>query len=185
MPFPLEIQFQNIAHSDAVEARIREKAEKLERIHDRIVSCRVVVEQTSRRQQKGKLYQVRIDVSVPGAEIVANRNPSNEDVYIALRDAFAAATRLLEDNVRKRSGHQVKPHPTPEYGSVVRLFPEEGYGFIAASDGREIYFHRNAVIGGGWEALDIGSEVRFSETEGEKGPHALNVTPVGQSETIG
>ncbi|MDJ0949283.1 MAG: HPF/RaiA family ribosome-associated protein [Alphaproteobacteria bacterium] len=189
MAVPLEISFQKLAPSDAVEARIRELADRLERYHDRIMRCRVVVEQVSRRHTKGKMYEVRIDISVPGREIVASRNPgadhAHEDVYVAIRDSFKAAARRLEDHVRKRSGHQTKVHAVPATGRVVRLFADEGYGFIAAPDGQEIYFHRNTVEGGGWEVMDIGTEVRFTASEGEKGLHALSVTPVGESEVIG
>ncbi len=59
---------------------------------------------------------------------------------------------------------------------MVRVFAEEGYGFIATPDGRDVYFHRNAVVEGGWQKLDIGTDVRFTEAEGEQGPHATNVT---------
>lgn len=189
MQIPLEIVFQNFEQSDAVEARIREKASRLERFHDRITNCRVVVEQASRRRHKGKMYAVRIDLTVPGGEIIANRNPgrdhAHEDVYVALRDAFSAATRLLEDYVRKRTGHLTKAHPVPSQGRVVRLFADEGYGFISAGEEQEIYFHRNNVEGGGWEVIDIGTEVRFTSVEGEKGQHALSVVPIGDSGIIG
>ena len=189
MAIPLDITFQNFAQSDAVEARIREKAARLERVHDRIISCRVAVEQVSRQRTKGKMYEVRVDVVVPGGEIVANRSPgddhAHEDIYVAIRDSFDAAARQLEDHARRRKPHQTKAHPAPRHGRVVRLFADEGYGFITAPDGREIYFHRNTVEGGGWGALDVGAEVRFTAADGEKGPHALSVTPVGDTGLIG
>jgi ribosomal subunit interface protein len=179
---PLEITFHNIEQSDAIEARIHEKAKRLERFHDRIVNARVVVERATARHHKGDTYEVRLDISVPGGEIVVDRNPgdryAHEDVYVALRDAFNAATRQLEDHVRKASGHQVKEHLEPHQGTVERLFADEGYGFIRMPDGREVYFHRNAVIEGGWDKLDYGTPVRFTEAPGEKGPHAHNVTPL-------
>jgi ribosomal subunit interface protein len=113
MPFPLEISFRNMDPSAAVEARIREKAAKLERFHDRIVNCTVVVEAPHRHHHKGKLYSVRIDVSVPGADLVVDRakplDHSHEDVYVAVRDAFNAAARRLEDHTRRMRGH-VKNH---------------------------------------------------------------------------
>lgn len=106
MQFPLEISFRNMDPSPAVEARIREKAAKLERFHDRIIGCTVVVEAPHRSQHKGKLYSVRLDISVPGKDIVVDRakpvDHAHEDVYVAVRDAFSAATRRLEDQVRKR-----------------------------------------------------------------------------------
>lgn len=189
MAIPLDITFQNLEHSDAVEARIREKAARLERFYDRITSCRVVVEQVSRQRTKGKIYEVRVDVLIPGGEIVASRSPgdnnAHEDVYVAIRDSFDAAVRQLEDYTRRRKPHQTKVHPAPLHGRVVRLFAEEGYGFITTQDGREVYFHRNTVEGDGWDELDVGAEVRFTATDGEKGPHALSVTPIGDTGLIG
>jgi ribosomal subunit interface protein len=182
VPFPLEIAFQDMDHSDAVERRIRERVGRLKRFHQRIVSARVVVERGAARHHKGNVYEVRIDVSVPGAAILVNREPGNrnthEDVYVAVRDAFAAATRQLEDYARKASGHGAKVHHVAHQGVVERLFAEEGYGFIRTPDGREIYFHRNSLDEGGWERIDTGSPVRFTEEPGEKGPHAHTVTPL-------
>jgi ribosomal subunit interface protein len=116
MQIPLEISFRNMDPSPAVEARIREKAEKLERFHDRIIGCTVVVEAPHRHQHKGKLYTVRIDISVPGKDVVVDRtkplNHAHEDVYVAVRDAFAAAVRRLEDHARRMRG-DVKTHAAP------------------------------------------------------------------------
>lgn len=182
IPFPLEIAFQDMDHSDAVEARIRERVGRLKRFHQRIVTARVAVERGSARHHKGNTYEVRIDISVPGTEIVVNREPgdrnAHEDVYVAIRDAFAAATRQLEDYVRKASGHGAKVHHVPLQGVVDRLFAEDGYGFIRSQDGREIYFHRNSLGDGGWARIRAGSPVRFTEEPGEKGPHAHSVTPL-------
>lgn len=108
MQMPLAISFRNLEPSDAIEARVREKAEKLERLFDRIISCEVIVEAPHRHHHKGKLYEVHINLSVPGGEIVAKRtgpiNQAHEDVYVAIRDSFAAAERQLEDYVRKMRG---------------------------------------------------------------------------------
>ena len=113
MQTPLNISFRNMDPSAAIETRVREKAEKLERLYDRIISCEVVVEAPHRHHQKGKLYDVRINLSVPGDDInVGRTGPQNhayEDVYVAIRDAFAAASRQLEDHVRKMRG-DVKTH---------------------------------------------------------------------------
>lgn len=108
MPMPLQITLKDMPQSEAVESRIREKAEKLTRFHDKIISCRVVVESPQRHQHQGKLYSVHVDLSVPGAELVANRT-QEEDVYVAIRDAFDAITRQLEDFSRRQRG-EVKKH---------------------------------------------------------------------------
>ncbi len=117
MQIPVQVTFRNMDSSAAVEANVREKAAKLERYFDRIVSCRVVVESPHRRHHKGKLYHVRIDLGVPGKEIVVNhsgpKNHAHEDVYVAVRDAFNAAARQLEDHARKVRG-DVKSHQVRE-----------------------------------------------------------------------
>lgn len=111
MQIPLQITLKDMPQSDAVESRIREKAEKLSRFHEKIINCRVVVESPQRHQHQGKLYSVHIDLSVPGAELVANK-AQHEDVYVAIRDAFVAITRQLEDFARRQRG-DVKAHSTP------------------------------------------------------------------------
>ena len=178
MQLPLQITFRDIDPSPAIEEAIREKADKLDRHAPRIISCRVVVETPHKHQHKGKQYQVRIDLSIPGDEIVVNREP-NPDVYVAIRDAFQAAERQLKDYRQRRRG-DTKQHDEQPHGRVVRLFPDEGYGFIATADGREVYFHRNAVLETSFDKLAVGAEVRFSEELGEKGPQASTVRPSGK-----
>ena len=182
MDVPLKIAFEGIEHSDAIEARIREEAEKLEQFFGRIVSARVVVARPQHRHHKGDIYHIRIHLVVPdAADIVVNREPAatgaHEDVYVTIRDAFKAARRQLQDVVRKRDGH-VKEHEAPPHGFVAELLPD--HGFISTSDGRHIYFHRNSVAEGRFEDLREGQEVRFSESQGDKGPQATFVRPVGK-----
>lgn len=113
MQVPLQIAFLNMSRSEAVEAEVRKRAARLERFFDHMTGCRVVIEAPHRHHRHGKLYDVRIDISVPGAELVVNRsgpkNQAHEDVYVALRDAFDAATRQLQDYVRVMRG-DVKNH---------------------------------------------------------------------------
>jgi ribosomal subunit interface protein len=185
MELPIQITFRGMGSSEAVEARIRERAEELDRFYDRIMRCRVAVESSHRHQQKGRLYHVRVDLTVPGGEIVVKRDPSehhaHEDVYVAIRDAFDAARRQLEDHVRRARGES-KAHEAVEHGKVARLIAGEDYGFIATADGQEIYMHRNSVVGGAFDKLRVGDEVRFvvHAGEGEKGPQASTVVPIGK-----
>lgn len=113
MQVPLQIAFLNMSRSEAVEAEVRKRAARLERFFDHMTGCRVVIEAPHRHHRHGKLYDVRIDISVPGTELVVNRsgpkNQAHEDVYVALRDAFEAATRQLQDYVRVMRG-DVKNH---------------------------------------------------------------------------
>jgi ribosomal subunit interface protein len=108
MQIPLQITIRDMETSEALETHIREKAQKLDEFFTNIMSCRVVVEMPHKHHHQGKHFNVRIDIGVPGNEIVVNRDHS-EDVYIALRDAFNAAKRQLEDYARKIRG-DVKNH---------------------------------------------------------------------------
>ena len=127
MKLPLEIVFHNLEPSDAIEARVRERAEKLEKFYKDIMSCRVVVEAGHKHHHKGNLYQVRIDLKVPSTELIVNREPqdhhAHEDVYVAIRDSFDAMRRQLEDYSRRRRGN-VKTHEPAPGGRNVETFPE-------------------------------------------------------------
>jgi cold shock CspA family protein len=184
MQAPLQVVFEHIGHSDALEAAVRKEAQRLERFYDRITSARVVIARPRHRHHKGDTYCVRIHIAVPGGKHVdITRDPAmsgrHEDAYVTIRDAFDAAGRQLQDQVRKLAG-AVKAHETPPHGVVASLDHERGHGFIAASDGREIYFHRNSVAGGTFDDLKVGQEVRFSEAAGDKGPQATSVRLVGK-----
>jgi ribosomal subunit interface protein len=109
MQIPLQITIRDVDHSEALETRIRDKVAKLEEFSKNIISCRVVVEVPHKHHHQGKQFNVRIDISVPGSEIVVNRDHA-EDVYVALRDTFDAAKRRLEDYARKIRG-DIKAHP--------------------------------------------------------------------------
>lgn len=180
MEAPLNITFHDLDKSETVEAKIRERAERLEQRFGRIVSCGVTLAAPNRRRRKGNLYSCSVDISIPGAEIVATRNPdddhSHEDIQVAIRDAFNAAERRLEDVVRRMRG-QIKRREAPPEGRVLRLFPD--YGFIVDADGHEVYFHRNSVTAD-FEKLDVGDPVRFVAQDGESaaGPQASTVTPL-------
>jgi len=180
---PLRVAFRNMSPSKAVEADIRDKAAKLESFYDRVVSCKVVVEAPHRHHHKGKLYHVRIDIAVPGGELVINREPSqhaaHSDVYVAVRDAFDASRRKLQDFARRQRGTK-KIHEAQPLARVAKLFSEEGYGFLKTADGREIYFHRNSVLEPGFERLKVGVDVTFAEEEGLRGPQASTVKLAGK-----
>lgn len=185
MQVPLQITFRHAPSSPAIEERIRARAEELERFYDRITSCRVAVECRHQRQRRGNLFRVRVDVKVPGREIVVGRDPAahreHEDVFVAIREAFDAAQRLLEDHVRL-ARREVKLHAVPDHGRIARLVPEKDCGFIVTVDGQELYFHRNSVANGGFDKLAVGDEVRFvaQHSESPEGPQASTVVPLGK-----
>jgi ribosomal subunit interface protein len=188
MQLPIQITFRNFDRSEAVEAKIRERAEKLDRYYNGIMGCRVAVEAQHKHHRQGHHYHVRVDVTVPDGELVASREPDEhqayEDVYVAIRDAFDAIRRQLEEYGRRQS-RQVKGHETPPHGRIVELYPADDYGRIETVDGRLVYFHRNSVVGADFEKLQTETEVRFTEELGERGPQATAVHLIGKHHIVG
>lgn len=174
MKLQLQITTRDIPHSEALESHVRQKAEKLETFYPHIMGCRIVIEVPHKHKQHGRLFNVRLDITVPGKELVVTREP-NEDVYVALRDAFDAAKRQLEDYGRRQRG-EIKAHAPVLHGKVVRLMPEEGYGFVETPDGQELYFHRENLANNNFEQLMEGSEVQFLEDIGSEGFQAKRVS---------
>lgn len=178
MRLPLQITFRHVDPSPALEARIRQLASKLDRFSEHIMRCHVIVEPPAHHQHQGALYDFRIDITLPDEEIaIRHAHPADhahEDPYVALRDAFRAARRKLEDYERKRRG-DVKTHTEPAHGWITELDAEHGSGRIETEDGRLIYFHRNSLIGGRFQDLTAGTEVRFAEEAGDLGPQASTV----------
>lgn len=201
MQLPIQISFRNMESSPAVEARIREEAEKLSEFFNNIMGCRVMIEVPHRRHQRGRRIHIRIDLTVPGNEIVVSHEPNlhhsllhtedeelskelevdapHKDVFVAIRDAFKTARRQLQDHARKQAG-AVKRHEPPPQARVSRLYPEEGYGYLETPAGEEIYFHRNSVLNDGFDELSVGMAVSFVEETGNKGPQASTVRLLGK-----
>jgi cold shock CspA family protein len=199
MTWPLQITFRNVAPSDVIEEWIREEAAKLDTFYNRIMGCRVTVELPHHHHRKGSLYHVRIDLTVPGGEIVVKREPSlssqvrhlgeaktkkrlelkipHKILRLAINAAFKAAGRRLEDYARRQRG-DVKAHAALPRARVSRILPDEGYGFLTTDDGREIYFHKNSVLHDAFAKLQVGAMVSFFEEPGEKGPQASTVRVV-------
>lgn len=183
MQSPAQIQFKNMESSEALEAAINKWVDKLDRAYPTIMTCRVCVEAPSKKKIRGGLYHTRIDIKLPGKEVVVNRNPdlhhSYSDVHVSIRDAFKSAQRQLEDVV-KRSQEKVKSHELPAHGRILTLFPENDSGTIESSDGKEIYFHRNSLLTGNFDDLTVGMEVRFVEHEDSEVPRASSVRLIGK-----
>lgn len=170
---PVQITIRDIPISPAIETHIRKRAEKLNTFFDRISSCRVVIELPQKHKHQGKLYNVRIDITVPGKEFVVTRK-LNEDIYVAIRDAFDAIERKLEEYSRKRHG-QVKTHNNVMHGHIVRILPEEGYGFIEGTDRNEYYFSITNVHYPNFDQLSIGDAVEYTAEPMNDGWHACHV----------
>ncbi|MCX5771718.1 MAG: HPF/RaiA family ribosome-associated protein [Candidatus Hydrogenedentes bacterium] len=175
MEVPLELAFKDVQRTDVLDEFIEEKLERLGRVCDYIVSCRLTVEKPQRHQHSARLV-VRVP---PNHEIVAKRESSagdsREQLITVVDDVFEAARRQLQSLVDRQKG-LVKHHPEKEEAAVVaRLFREEGYGFLRTADGTEIYFHRNSVLHDEFDLLEVGAGVRYEVEDGEKGPQATTV----------
>ena len=201
MKSELQITYRNMKPSTEVEKWIRAEAAKLDTLYSRVMGCRVAIEVPHRHHWKGSPYHIRIDLTVPHGEIVVKREPSlnararhlgegkikkQSEVKIphkklrqAINDAFKAAGRRLQDYARRQRGDIKSSTLLPE-ARVSKILPQEGYGFLASDDGREIYFHRNSVLGRAFPRLKVGTTVRFVEEPGEKGPQASTVRIVSK-----
>jgi cold shock CspA family protein len=135
--------------------------------------------------QTGGLYEVNIRLVLPeGREVDVARTPKaderHSDLAFAINDAFKRARRRLQDKVRRMQG-QVKQHEAAQpTGTVARLDERGEFGFLEASDGHEVYFHRNSVLNGAFNKLSVGTRVTFAEEAGEKGPQASTVRLLGK-----
>ena len=173
MQRPLKITSRDFPLSEAVEAEIREKSAALENYYHRLSGCEVTVQAPAiRHHHKGGPFLIGIRLTVPGKELTVDHQ-EEEELSQAIRQAFDAARRQLEDYARGQRG-SVKTHESM-LGHIARLERQAGYGFITTPDGREIYFHCNSVLDRAFDRLEIGAEVRFAEEEGEQGPQASTV----------
>jgi cold shock CspA family protein/ribosome-associated translation inhibitor RaiA len=180
---PLEIAFHNCQPSETVENEIRERVAKLERLFDRMTSCRVSVEKLHAQHRTGNVFDVHIDVLVPGQELVVSRKPhkakerfASPDVHTSIRDAFEAAERQLIDYKHQLRG-DVKASEEQNLfsGQVAEIDPNGEFGFILTKQGGQLYFHRNALLDGDWEKLERGTTVHYVEKSGDTGPTAAKV----------
>lgn len=179
MQRPPTITWRNVDHGPTAEADVQKYVAQLDKVHPRITGVDVVVEQPHGRHQQGNLYHVRVDIHLPGDQIVVKRDPpahqAREDLHVAIRDAFKAARKRLNEQAAVVRG-EVKPHEELPVGTVAQLSDEAGgYGFIRTPDGREIYFHHNALQDEDWADLEVGDVVHFEEGLGEKGAQATVV----------
>jgi len=166
-----QVTFRNMETDPELDAAVQKEAGGLDRFFNRIVSCRVVIE--------GGPFRVRIELGAPGEELVVDynstlrANPRRTEARAAIHEAFQEMRRRLQDYARRMRG-DMKHHEGLSQGTVTKLSPEEGFGFLE-TDGHGVYFHRNSVLAGHFDRLRIGSQVRFTEEAGEKGPQASSV----------
>jgi cold shock CspA family protein len=184
MQTPLEVDFQGLSRTPHIEDAIAGHVAQLEQRYGRVTSCRVALKGPSGHHQNGGLYEVNIRLALlNGREVNIGRTAQVDERYadltFAINDAFRRARRRLLDHVRRLQG-VVKQHDGPPIGTVMRLNPSGEFGFLESGDGREIYFHRNSVLDGGFSRLAAGSRVTFAEEAGEQGPQASTVKLLGK-----
>jgi cold shock CspA family protein/ribosome-associated translation inhibitor RaiA len=157
---------------------------QLEHRYGRVTSCRVALKGPGGHHQNGGPYAVNIRLALPnGREVNVGRTAQADvrysDLTFAINDAFKRARRRLQVHVRKLQG-MMKQHEAPPIGTMVRLDRSGEFGFLESGDGREIYFHRNSVLDGGFSRLTAGSRVTFAEEAGDSGPQASTVKLLGK-----
>ena len=201
MQSPVQITFRNLTPSATIEEWVRTEADKLDGLYNRVMRCRVAIEVPHSHHRKGSPYHIRIDLTVPGEEIVVKREPSlshrarqlgetevkkrmevktpHKNLRSAINDAFRAAGRRLQDYARRQRG-DVKSHPSLQVARVGKILQDQGYGFLTSDDGRGIYFHKNSVLNGAFSHLKVGTRVSFVEELGEKGPQASTVRTISK-----
>jgi cold shock CspA family protein len=184
---PPEIAFRNLEPTDTLKALIQEGIDSLEKVHPRLVSCRVMVEEVNRGNP-----HVRLDISVPGSELVVNSkdapvDPANRDIGGAIRDAFDVARRQLKEKRERQSSVEWRKRDRAPAGRVLRLImesPSDRYGFLLSEDGREVYFHESVLHELAYDDLVEGMEVHFTETSGKEGANASSVSPLNIADRI-
>jgi cold shock CspA family protein/ribosome-associated translation inhibitor RaiA len=184
MQTPVEIDFQGMAGTASIRSEIADHISELEDRFGRVTACRVVLKGPGGHHRTGGLYEVNIRLALPdGREVNVGRTATaderHSDLTFAINDAFKRARRQLQDEARRIEG-QVKQHEAQPIGTVKMLDVAGEFGFLETSDGREIYFHRNSVLNGGFDRLAVGTRVTFAEESGEKGPQASTVKLLGK-----
>ncbi len=189
MQVPLKISFQNIAASESIEARVRERVARLERLSDEIVSCRVTIEGPHTQPHRSTVG-ITIDIGGPGKEIVVKReqrlHESDDHAPWVINEAFHVAERQLEEYAQ-RQRREVKPHEGERaYARIVRLYPDQDYGFIEPRERNNISFHRDVLRDGDFAELKEGSEVLYTlaPDEGPMGPMASSVWTLGSDHAV-
>lgn len=182
MQVPLEITYNHMSRSDWIDDYIKSRVDKLEQFNGNLIACRVIVEQTQSPHRTGNPYRAHVSVSLPAKrELVAEKTETVTDPHIQLRPIIRHAFEAMEKQLKKENGKrggrvkQANDEPIPPVATVVRLFEQDGYGFLKSLSGEEFYFHRNSVLHNDFERLTVGTQVRFEPEEGEKGLQASTV----------
>ena len=197
-----EITFKGLERTTSIDKLITRGIAKLERVCDYIISARITVEQIQTRHRTDNPYRILIEISIRDrpdivVERLSNkirktvddpdkvnsrparkRNGREEALPAFIISTFDSARRELEKIIEKQRG-AVKVHPQQRAQAIVeKIFRDQEYGFLRASDGQSVYFNRNSVLHDHWEHLKVGTAVRYTQEIGDKGLQASIVEPV-------
>jgi cold shock CspA family protein/ribosome-associated translation inhibitor RaiA len=183
---PLEIAFHNMNSLDWAEDEIRSRVAALEKIYDRLISCRVRVDQRASNGNDTIPPVVHIELGIPGRkDIVVSHEPDHlqhkfqrPDLHNAIHEAFRIAERQLLDAKGQLKGRTKETQHDAEnqyLGQVTEIVPEKDFGFLLTKEGGQLYFHRNSVLGADFDALKLKDEVHYVEAVGDTGPIATKV----------
>jgi cold shock CspA family protein len=177
------ISWHNISRSEVVEAIIAKRIAALEKFCPNAIGIRVTLDAPQKRRHAGRGFDVRIHLDLPGPDLDVARSVRHglaaDDLTRAVNASFSALEDRLKESRRKLDPQDVKHHAPVLHGEIVEFEPELGHGWLRADDGREVYFQKDSLVSGDWTDLSTGARLRFREREGEKGPFAVDVSPVG------
>ncbi len=190
MQTPAEIVWHNLDRSPSVEAKVRERVRRLGKFFDRIIGCHVVIEAPHQRHRTGNAYEVRLEVTVPQSVLTIDRKPGDDrahaDIHVAVRDAFDAMERKLRRWKEQHSGRPEVEQAPMLQGRIAEIDHNGNAGQIATSDGRLVYFHRNAVVNGAFDGLDVGAAVELviAPRDDAVNLHASTVRAIGERRLV-
>jgi ribosomal subunit interface protein len=186
MQIPAEIAFHNIESSESIEEAIRDHIARLERIYDRMTTCRVRVDQRNQNASHSIPPVVHIEISVPGSGdiVVAHeaghlqRKFQAPDLRNAINEAFRVAELRLakyKDKLTDRTEAHTHEAAHEFTGQIAEMTPEKDFGFLMTKEGGLLYFHRNSLLSGDFDKLKRGDDVSYVEDMGDTGPIATKV----------
>ena len=182
MDRPLDIAFHNTEPSEQVEAEIRRQVDKLATRHPQLIVCRVSVEALHNQHRTGNIFEVHVVLSITGRDLAVSREPhhakdryAKADVYTSIREAFRAADRQLQSFKIRPPQDATSPSGSALSGQVAQVLPDSDHGFILNNVGSQLYFHRDSVTNGDFDALKAGDTVHYVEEAGDAGPVATKI----------
>jgi cold shock CspA family protein/ribosome-associated translation inhibitor RaiA len=186
MDVPLEIAFHNTASSKEAEEEIRARVADLERRYNRLISCRVRVEQRASNPSHTIPPVVHIELGIAGRKhfLISHepdhllRKYKHPDLHHAIVEAFRLAERQLSDIKDQRNGRNKDGHHdvgNQSLGQVAEVTPEQDFGYLVTKEGGLLYFHRNSLLTGEFDDLERGDDVYYNEDVGDTGPVATKV----------